>query len=165
MASLLCSRGLISILAVIICVILFSRAYFHLRETEVKTAANVAEARAVVLTRLRENGIPAFEGNYYLQLTTFTDNLHPNDPTFQSFEIMGVQSTAEAETYYLVDSDGYISTLTFAHNGLPAWYPDNKTDSAELDINPPYKLAARHFLEGDFSIRFVPGNLANSDDS
>lgn len=148
--------GLIGMAAIAFLIAITIGSFNAVHASETKTAAAVSEARAVVLTRLHEDGIPVYEGEYSLELTTFTDGLHPRDFTSQHFEIIGVKSTDEASIYYLIDLNGYISTLTFARSGIPTWCPDCKTDSTELDINPKYELAARHFLAGDFSVRFIP---------
>lgn len=148
--------GFIGIVAITVFIAITVGSFNAVHASETKNAAAISEARAVVLTRLHEDGIPAYEGEYSLELTTFTDRLHPRDFTSQYFEIIGAKSTDEASIYYLIDLNGYISTLTFAHSGIPTWRPDCKTDSTELDINPKYELAARHFLAGDFSVRFIP---------
>lgn len=147
--------GFIGIAAIAAFIAIMIGSFSAVHASEAKTAAAVSEARATILARLNEDGIPAFEGGYHLEFITFTDTMHPWDPTIQHFNIVGVKSTDEAEIYYLVDLDGYISTLTFARSGMPTWLPDCKTDSTELDINPKYESAARHFLEGDLSVRFV----------
>lgn len=145
-------------------VALFAVLAIHTNATEADRSAAVEEARAALAADLHEDGIPAYDGDWYLELTAFTDPLHPRNPTFQQFEIVGIQSKDTTEVYYLLDRDGYISMLTFDRAGTPpTWSPSYKPGSSELDINPDYELAARCFLSGDFSLRFVPTTPADPD--
>ena len=122
---------------------------------DAQTAAAVAETRASILANLQEDSIPAFTGDYHLQLITFTDSLHPSNATFQTFEIMGVQVTDEATIYYLVDLDGYASTLTVPSGSTPSWHPISHPNSAESETNPKHRSVIYHYLKGDFSMRFT----------
>lgn len=151
--------GIILLLA-IIAVIVSSVKYANHKDA--KTAAAVTETRMSVLADLHEDGIPAFTGDYRLELITFTDSLHPSNATFQDFEIMGIQATDKATIYYLVDMDGYASTLTLPSNGVPIWRPSYQPSSAESETNPTYRNAISHYLDGDFSVHFTSIDSENS---
>lgn len=147
-----CAEKIVGVIGLLILLIVV--AFFN--DKADAEAAAVAETRATAITELHEDGIDAFEGDFYFEFVTFTDVLHPRDPEFQTFEVIGVESTHDTTVYYLIDPDGYTATLEFAPNGMPTWQPSHQPDTDEYNFNPKHEILYRHFLDGDFSIRFVP---------
>lgn len=135
--------------------VIFVVVYISIRKFDAE-AAEVSEARANAIAELHEDGIAAFEGNFYFEFIAFTDILHPRDPEFQTFEAIGIESAPEATVYYLIDPDGYTATLEFTPNGMSTWQPSHQPGTTEYNFNPKHEILYRHFLDGDFSIRFVP---------
>lgn len=119
---------------------------------EAEAAAAFARAKSAAIAQLREEDIPLFTGDYSFELTVFSD-YRSSTPTYQEFQILGNEQTNNGEVYYLIDEDGYVSTLTFQHNGMPLWQPGY--GDYEPVVNPYSEDPSRRLLEGDFAVRFV----------
>lgn len=157
------SGDYMKIILVLAIVVIFISGTRYIDHKEAETAAAVSETRMNMLASLHEDGIPAFTGDYDLKLVTFTDSFHPSRASFQKFEIMGIQATNEATIYYLVDMDGYASTLTLPSDSVPVWRPISQLNSTASETNPAYQSAVAHYLKGDFSMHFSSIDSENSD--